>query len=90
MRIRLTGLWTDPDFLKLLAGRSVSQFGTLMGALQFAAVLVLDATPFQMGLLGASVVAPGILVGLIAGVWADRVRRRPILIAADAARAGAG
>ena len=49
LRIRLTGLWRDPDFVNLWAGRSVSQLGTLMGALQFAAVLVLDATPFQMG-----------------------------------------
>ena len=59
-----------------------------MGALQLTAVLVLHASPFQMGLLAALRVAPGMVFGLAAGVWADRLRRRPILIAADLCRAG--
>ena len=59
-----------------------------MGALQLTAVLVLHASPFQMGLLAALRVAPGMVFGLAAGVWADRLRRRPILIAADVCRAG--
>ena len=59
-----------------------------MGALQLTSVLVLHASPFQMGLLAALRVAPGMVFGLAAGVWADRLRRRPILIAADVCRAG--
>jgi MFS family permease len=39
-----------------------------------------------MGLLGTAATAPNLLVGLAAGVWADRVRRRPILIGADITR----
>jgi MFS family permease len=87
LRLHLTGLWRNPDFIKLWAGRTVSQFGSLMGALSFVAVLALNATPFQMGLLMALRVAPGPLAGLFAGVWVDRLRRRPILIITDIGRA---
>ncbi|MCI0440687.1 MAG: MFS transporter [Chloroflexi bacterium] len=86
-RPRFTGLWRNPDFVKLWTGNTVSQLGTLMGALQFTAVLALDATPFQMGVLSAASVAPGLALGLMAGVWVDRVARRPILIIADLGRA---
>lgn len=82
-----TGLWRNADFVKLWAGQTVSTLGTLMGALQLTAVLVLDASPLQMGLLAALRVAPGLIFGLAAGVWVDRLRRRPILIAADMGRA---
>ena len=40
-----------------------------------------------MGILNAASSAPILLIGLFAGVWIDRVRRRPVLIAADIARA---
>jgi MFS family permease len=40
-----------------------------------------------MGLLGAAGAAPLLLLGLFAGVWVDRVRRRPLMIAADIGRA---
>ena len=85
--LRMGGLWRNRDFLKLWTGQTVSLFGALMGALVFTAVLVLDATPFQMGLLVASRTAPGMLFGLAAGVWVDRLRRRPILVGADLGRA---
>ena len=57
-----------------------------MGALQFVAVLVLGATPFQMGVLVALGVAPSIVIGFFAGVIADRIRRRPILIVSELGR----
>ena len=82
----LQGLWGDPDFVKFWVSRTVSNFGTLMGALQFVAVLVLDASPFQMGVLGALGVAPSIVISFFAGVIADRVRRRPIMIASELGR----
>jgi MFS family permease len=84
---RPTGLWLNANFVKLWSGQTVSILGTLMQALQFTAVLVLDATPFQMALLAASAVAPGLVVGLAARAWIDRLRRRPILIATDLGRA---
>jgi MFS family permease len=64
-------------------------FGSLVTqvALPLTAVLALGATPAEMGLLAALEILPGIAIGLIAGVWVDRLRRRPVLIAADLGRA---
>jgi predicted MFS family arabinose efflux permease len=87
--MRLGGLWRNPDFLKLWAGQAISQLGswiTLVG-LPLAAITVLHASPFQMGILGGVGAAAIFLFGLFAGAWADRLRRRPILIAADLGRA---
>ncbi len=89
MRERFTGLWRHPDFLKLWAGQTVSLFGsqiTLL-ALPFVAVLALDASPAQMGLLRVFQTAPALLLGLFIGAWIDRARRRPILLWADLGRA---
>lgn len=76
------------DFLKLWAGEAVSDFGSRMGAvaMSFAAVISLGATPLQMGMLSAAQIAPRLALGLFAGVWVDRLRRRPLMIAADLAR----
>ena len=89
MRGQFSGLWRHPDFLKLWAGQTASAFGTLISAiaLPLTAVLALDATPLEMGLLRAAALGPGFLVGLLAGVWVDRLRRRPIMIGADLGRA---
>ena len=78
-----------PDFTKLWLGQTVSALGSGIGgtALPLAAVLVLKATPIQMGLLVAISTAPVLVVGLPAGTWVDRLRRRPVLIAADVGRA---
>jgi MFS family permease len=47
---------------------------------------VLEASPFQVGLLMAATYAPLTLFGLFAGAWADRVRRRRLLVGADLLR----
>ncbi len=86
MMRRIRGLTRDPDFAKFWVSRTVSNFGALMGALQFVAVLVLHATSLQMGILSALGVAPSIVIGFLIGVVADRIRRRPILIAAELGR----
>ena len=82
-------LWRHPDFLKLWVGQTISRFGSgLTGsALPLAALLVLGAGPTEMGLLAAAAIAPLLLLGLPAGAWVDRLRRRPVLIAADVGRA---
>ena len=88
-QLRLGGLWQNPDFLKLWGGHTVSYLGsqvTLL-ALPLTAVLLLNATPVQMGILNAAEFAPFLVVTLFAGVWIDHHRRRPILIAADIGRA---
>jgi hypothetical protein len=88
-RIRLTGPWRHPDFVRLWVAEIGSSFGSLVSrvALPFVAILVLDATPFQIALLGIADIVPAFLVGLVAGVWVDRLRRRPVMIAADLGRA---
>jgi MFS family permease len=84
-----TSLWRHADFMKLWAGQTVSELGSVVTrtAVPLVALLVLGAGPFQMALL---VVAGGLavlLVGFFAGAWVDRLRRRPVLIVADALRA---
>jgi MFS family permease len=79
-----------PAFRNLWLGQSVSLLGDQISfiALPLAAVLVLDAGPGQMGLLGAAALAPHLLLSLPAGVWLDRVvSRRRVMIATDLARA---
>lgn len=89
MRITLTGLWKHPDFIRLWSGQTISAFGSIAGgtAMSFTAILFLHATPLELGILHAMQLAPAILAGLIAGAWVDRLRRRPILIWVDIARA---
>jgi len=82
-------LWGNRDFLKLWAGQTISLIGSEVTflALPLTAALTLNATPAQIGILGAAHYAPALLLGLFAGVWIDRVRRRPILLLADVGRA---
>jgi len=85
-----SGLLANPDFIKLWIGQTISEFGSRItrDALPMLAVSMLDATPAQMGWLSAATSIPVLLLGLLAGVWVDRLRRRPLMIAADCARIG--
>jgi MFS family permease len=87
--MRFSGLWRHPDFMKLWAGQTISVFGSLITtfALPVVAILTLHASPLQITLLSAAEYAPGLVVSFFAGAWVDRLRRRPILIAADVGRA---
>src|ERR1700688_1972016 len=86
---RSSGLWRNRDFLKLWSGETVSDFGSLISgvAIPFAAILTLDAAPFQMALLRSAGIVAGILTVLFVGVWVDRLLGRPIMIASDLAQA---
>ncbi|MBO0783960.1 MAG: MFS transporter, partial [Ktedonobacteraceae bacterium] len=81
-------LWFHTEFLKLWIGQSISSFGTAITtlALPLTAVVFLHATPSQMGILSAALTLPALLMSLFFGVWIDRMRRRPVLIAADLGR----
>ena len=83
------GLWRHPDFVKLWSAQTVSQFGTQFTqlALPLAAIDVLHASAFEVAALTTVEFLPFLLVSLPAGVWVDRLRRRPILVAGDASRA---
>jgi MFS family permease len=77
------------NFALLWGGQTISEFGSHITnqALPLTANFLLGAAAVQMGLLAALGMLPVLLVGLLAGVWVDRLRRRPILIIADLARA---
>ncbi|WP_380281571.1 MFS transporter [Kitasatospora purpeofusca] len=86
---------TDPlapparrDFRLLLSGAVAAQAGSqvTLVALPLVAVVELDATPFQVGLLTAAETAAFLLVGLPAGAWLDRMRKLPVLIRSDVLR----
>jgi MFS family permease len=89
MRFHFTGLWRHRDFTKLWAGQTVSIFGTMLTriALPLTALLALNSSPLEQGFLQAVQAGPVLVAGLFAGVWVDRLRRRPVMIAADLARA---
>jgi MFS family permease len=89
MQSRFSGLWQHPDFMRLWGAETISLFGSAITqlALPLTAVSLLNATPGEMGVLGAMQFLPFLLIGLFAGVWVDRMRRRPILIAGDVGRA---
>ena len=76
-------LWRSPDFLRLWTAETVSQLGTQVSALAipFVAIDLLEASTFEVALLGVVDFLPFLLIGLPAGVWVDRLRRRPVMIA---------
>jgi MFS family permease len=86
---RPTGLWRHGDFMRLWTAQTISQFGTQVTllALPLAAIVVLDASAFEVALLAALEWTPWLLFSLPVGAWVDRVLRRPILVAADIGRA---
>ncbi|MEU4831605.1 MFS transporter [Streptosporangium sp. NPDC023615] len=78
-----------PDFRRLFAGNATSLLGSSVTtvALPLTAVVHLDASPAQMGLLGAAGLLPHLVLGLPAGVWVDRMSYRRTLVLADLAQA---
>ncbi|MFL5912329.1 MAG: MFS transporter [Gaiellaceae bacterium] len=84
-------LWQNPDFLLLWSAQSVSQVGSQVTglALPLAAIFVLHASTFEVAALNVVDMLPFVLFSLPAGVWVDRLRRRPLMIAADWGRAAA-
>ncbi|MER5500244.1 MULTISPECIES: MFS transporter [unclassified Streptomyces] len=82
------GLLRDPDFGRLFAATALGQLGdrVIFLALPLVALVALDADEFQMGLLTAMTTVGSLLVGLPAGAWVDRMRKRSVMIGTDAAR----
>jgi Transmembrane secretion effector len=86
--MRFFGLWNNVFFMRLWVGQTISVFGSMVGglALPWVALISLNATPFQVALLGMMALIPGFLVGLFAGVLVDRFPRKPVLIWSDIGR----
>jgi MFS family permease len=75
-------LWSHRDFKRLWFSDTVSQFGNQFTtlALPILAVLSLHASAFELGILLALQTIPFPTLGLFVGVWADRLRKRPIMV----------
>jgi MFS family permease len=76
------------DFRLLLLGQTTSQLGAQVSgvAVPLLAALTLGASPLQLGIVNAAGTLAFALIGLPAGAWIDRWRRRPVLVAADLSR----
>jgi MFS family permease len=77
--------------MRLWSAQGISAIGGQMTilALPLTAVLVLQASAFEVVLLATAASVPYLVLGIPVGVWVDRVRRRPVMIAADVGRAAA-
>ena len=82
-------LWQNHAFVRVWTAASISIFGSLITriALPLVAILTLGAGPIEVALLRSMDLGAALLVGLVAGAWVDRLRRRPVLIWADVGRA---
>jgi MFS family permease len=82
-------LWRNGAFRRIWSAATISIFGSLVTrmALPFVAILTLSADAFDVALVRSMDLGAGLLVGLVAGAWVDRLRRRPVLIWADIGRA---
>jgi MFS family permease len=83
-----TGLWLSSDFRKLWGSLTIVHFGGQITflALPLTAALLLNASPFEVGVLTALEALPYPLLGLFAGVIVDRTRKLPVIIASDIGR----
>jgi predicted MFS family arabinose efflux permease len=83
------GLWGQRGFLLLWSGETVSQFGNAVAlvALPLVAIDTLKAGAFAVALLNAVAWLPWVVVGLLAGAWTDRLKKRPLMLACDVAAA---
>jgi MFS family permease len=83
------GLWRQRDFLSLWGAETISQFGTQVSllALPLVAIIVLEESAFKVAALTSVEFLPFLLFTLPAGVWVDRLRRKPILVLGNLGRA---
>jgi predicted MFS family arabinose efflux permease len=81
-------LFFHGEFRLLWAGDALSQLGTMVTrlALPLMAVTMLHATVFEVGLLATFQNLAFLVIGLPAGAWVDRMRRRTVMITADLVR----
>ncbi|WP_308016094.1 MFS transporter [Nonomuraea aurantiaca] len=83
-----TGVLRNPDFLRFLSSHVANELGANISrvALPLVAVLALHAGPLEVGVLSALQTAAFLAIGLPAGVWVDRLRRRRVMVTSDLVR----
>jgi predicted MFS family arabinose efflux permease len=78
----------EPRFKLLFAGRAISDLGDKLVPVALAfAVLGLDSSASALGLVFAARMVPMVVLVLVGGVWADRLRRNVVMLTADGVRA---
>lgn len=82
-------IWRNSAFVRLFTAASVSYVGSFVTrtALPLAAIYGLSAGPMELSAIRSFEFLGWLLVGLVAGAWVDRLRRRPVMIVADLGRA---
>ncbi|CAN5563777.1 MFS transporter [soil metagenome] len=87
--IERSGVQERSNFAFLWGAHTASIFGSQISviAIPLLAIATLDANAFELSLLTAAGLIPYLAIGLLVGVWVDRLRKRPLLIAADLGRA---
>lgn len=77
-----SGLWQNSDFVKFWTGETLSLLGTQVTnlALPLTAIYVFNASDQEVGVLRFVQLVPYIGLALLFGVWADRHRRRQIMV----------
>nr|WP_309228162.1 MFS transporter [Streptomyces lunaelactis] len=83
-----SSLWRDGDFRRLWVGQTASQLGehASLVVLPLFAVLTLNASAGQLGVLRAVGQAPILLLSLFVGAWVDRWRTRTVMVLTDVGR----
>src|SRR6201999_4416710 len=81
-------IWRNRDFVKLWTGQTFSQFGAYVSTIvvPLLAIETLNAGADELGLLGLLSKLPALLY-IVAGVWVDRMRKRPTMIITNLVRA---
>ena len=84
------GVLAGRDFRRFYVGYSASLLGTAMSSVAIAfAVLGNGGTATDLGIVSAANIVPMIAFMLAGGAIADRLGRRPVMLAADVARCAA-
>lgn len=88
MVLKVDSIFRHRDFRNLWIGQTVSLLGSCISALALplVAVIALDASAFEVGLLSSLQMIADLVLGLPAGAWIDRMRRKPVLLVTDIAR----
>jgi MFS family permease len=77
------------SFFRYWTADAISSLGSAVTAVAMPVLVVqrLGATPLEVGVVNAAQSVPYALLGLIAGVYIDRWRRKPVLVWASVGRA---
>lgn len=81
-------LTQHPGYVRFWVASAISDFGTYVTTIAISVIIVvrLEGSAADVGLVNAARWLPYLLFGLLAGVWVDRHRRKPILVAGDFGR----